>query len=173
MTRAKFARQRIVLLDTTACRAITEYLHRPDRHRAGLAPESTVLTTGKGTKVPQSNARGAFHAMTQHAGLTPRAGARPRPHDLRHTFAARTMIEAYRCGREPARTLTLLAVMITVRYLSPWRVCRQTCSSTPITRTPSKRASSSISRRWPSARTALFAVCDATPSPAATRDTVR
>src|SRR5699024_6717262 len=59
--------------------------------------------------------------------------------------------------------------MITVTYLSPRRVWRHTCSSTPITRTPSKRAGSSISSRFPSARAASLAVCQATPSPAATR----
>ncbi len=52
---------------------------------------------------------------------------------------------------------------MTVTYLSPRRVCRQTCSSTPITRTPSKRAGSLIRTRRPSARTASLAVFHATP----------
>jgi len=50
--------------------------------------------------------------MTQHAGLSARPGATPRPHDLRHAFATQTMIEAYRAGRDPARTLTLLSVWL-------------------------------------------------------------
>lgn len=112
IAQAKFGRQRVVLLDATSCRAVTGYLHRPDRHRLGLAAERPVLTTGKGTSVPESNARGAFHRMTQQAGLQVRAGARPRPHDLRHTFATRSMIEAYRSGRDPARTLTLLSAWL-------------------------------------------------------------
>ncbi|MDQ0871069.1 hypothetical protein QFZ70_003542 [Arthrobacter sp. V1I9] len=49
--------------------------------------------------------------------------------------------------------------MITVTYLSPRRVCRQTCSSTPISATPLNRAGSAINTRLPSARIALFAVC--------------
>lgn len=112
ITRAKYGRQRIVLLDPSSCRAITAYLHRPDRRRAGLAPELPVLTTGKGTKVPESNARGAFHEMTQHAALPVRPGVRPRPHDLRHAFTTRAMIDAYRSGEDPARTLTLLSVWL-------------------------------------------------------------
>ena len=48
--------------------------------------------------------------------------------------------------------------MITVTYLSPLRVCRHTCSSTPRTRTPSKRFGSLIRTRLPSASTALLAV---------------
>ena len=46
---------------------------------------------------------------------------------------------------------------MTVTYLSPYGVCRHTCSSTPMTRTPSHRAGSLISRRTPSAKTAAFA----------------
>lgn len=112
IARAKFGRQRIVLLDATSCRAVRGYLHRPDRHRLGVAGERPLLTTGNGTCVPESNARGAFHRMTQHAGLPVRAGARPRPHDLRHSFATRAMIEAYSSGRDPARTLTLLSAWL-------------------------------------------------------------
>lgn len=63
--------------------------------------------------------------------------------------------------------------MITVMYLSPRLVWRQTCSSTPMTFTPSNRVGSLISSRLPSARTALLAVSYATPSPSATRATVR
>lgn len=62
---------------------------------------------------------------------------------------------------------------MTVTYLSPRRVWRQTCSSTPITRTPSSRAGSSISARLPSSSTAAFAVFQDTPKPSATRATVR
>jgi hypothetical protein len=63
--------------------------------------------------------------------------------------------------------------MITVTYLSPNRVCRQTCSSTPIVVTPSNLPGSSIRRFLPSGRRAVFAVCHDTPSPAAARSTVR
>ncbi|GGQ33351.1 hypothetical protein GCM10010140_74270 [Streptosporangium pseudovulgare] len=54
--------------------------------------------------------------------------------------------------------------MITVTYLPPLRVCRQTCSSIPMTFTPSNRAGSLISTCLPSANTASFAVLHATAS---------
>jgi integrase/recombinase XerD len=112
ITQAKFGRQRIVVLDATSCQALTGYLRRPDRQRLGIAPERPVLVTSRGTAVHERTAHDAFHRMTQHAGLPVRAGARPRPHDLRHTFATQTMIDAYRSGRDPARTLTLLSVWL-------------------------------------------------------------
>ncbi len=112
ITKAKFGRQRIVLLDATSCRAITDYLRRPDRQRLGTAPERPFFVTSRGTAVHEGTAGGGFHRMTQQAGLPTRAGARPRAHDLRHTFATQTMIDAYRAGRDPARTLSLLSVWL-------------------------------------------------------------
>lgn len=110
IAQAKFGRQRIVLLDTTACHALTEYLSMPVRHRLGTTPERPIFVTHKGTALHERTAHGAFHQMVQRAGLPARADARPRPHDLRHSFATQTMIDAYRAGRDPARTLTLLSV---------------------------------------------------------------
>ncbi|MDN5769181.1 MAG: tyrosine-type recombinase/integrase [Humibacillus sp.] len=112
IAQAKYGRQRIVLLDTTACHALTEYLSTPVRHRLGTAPERPVFVTHKATALHHRTAHGAFHQMVQRAGLPARTDARPRPHDLRHSFATQTMIDAYRAGRDPARTLTLLSVWL-------------------------------------------------------------
>ena len=57
----------------------------------------------------------------------------------------------------PQRSRIGVTSKMTVTYLSPYGVCRHTCSSTPMTRTPSHRAGSLISRRTPSAKTAVFA----------------
>lgn len=109
---AKFGRQRLVQLHPSSCQAVADYLHLPVRQRLGIAPERPVFVTTKGAAVHERTAHGALHQMIRHAGLPVRAGARPRPHDLRHTFATQTMIEAYRSGRDPARTLTLLSVWL-------------------------------------------------------------
>jgi integrase/recombinase XerD len=109
---AKFGRQRLVQLHPSSCQAVAGYLRLPVRQRLGIAPERPVFVTTKGAAVHERTAHGALHQMIRHAGLPVRAGARPRPHDLRHTFATQTMIEAYRSGRDPARTLTLLSVWL-------------------------------------------------------------
>ena len=57
----------------------------------------------------------------------------------------------------PLRSRMGVKSKMTVTYLSPYGVWRHTCSSTPMTRTPSNRAGSLISRRWPSVRTAVLA----------------
>lgn len=112
ISQAKFGRQRIVLLAATACRALTEYLSMPVRQHLGTASERPVFVTHNRTALHERTAHGAFHQMVQRAGLPARTDARPRPHDLRHSFATQTMIDAYRYGRDPARTLTLLSVWL-------------------------------------------------------------
>lgn len=81
---AKFGRQRLVQLHPSSCQAVAAYLRLPARHRLGVAPERPVFVTGNGTAVHERTAHGALHQMVRHTDLPPRAGARPRPHDLRH-----------------------------------------------------------------------------------------
>ncbi len=109
---AKFGRQRMVRLDPSSCDALAGYLSIPARHRFSTGPGGALFVTQKGTAINEHTAQGAFHQMVQHADLPVRAGARPRLHDFRHTFATQTMIDAYRYGRDPARTLTLLSVWL-------------------------------------------------------------
>ena len=61
--------------------------------------------------------------------------------------------------------------MITVTYLSPLRVRRQACSSTPRTSTPSKRRGSSTTVCSARARIAVLAVCQDIPRARAARET--
>jgi integrase len=109
---AKFGRQRMIRLDPSSCDALAGYLSGPVRRRFSAGPQSALFVTQKGTALNEHTARGAFHQLVQHAGLPARAGARPRLHDFRHTFATQTMIDAYRHGLDPARTLTLLSVWL-------------------------------------------------------------
>jgi integrase len=47
------------------------------------------------------------------AGLTPRStSCRPRIHDLRHTFAVRSMLDAYAAGEDGHTRLTLLSTWL-------------------------------------------------------------
>ncbi|TIP83849.1 MAG: integrase, partial [Mesorhizobium sp.] len=39
-------------------------------------------------------------------------GCRPRLHDLRHAFAVRTLLDAYRDGGDPGRRLALLSTYL-------------------------------------------------------------
>jgi integrase len=53
-----------------------------------------------------------FKQVREAAGLTPRGRARPRLHDLRHTFAVTTMIDWYRDGGDVQVRLPLLSTWL-------------------------------------------------------------
>lgn len=106
---AKLGRERIVCLDTSTTEALRVYLGDSPRRVLGTGADRPLFVTGRGTAVSYSEVCGGFHQMVRRVGLVRRAGARPRLHDLRHSFATRTMIEAYRTGRDPAHTLTVLS----------------------------------------------------------------
>lgn len=112
ITNAKYGRQRLVYLDSSSCAALQTYLDFARRRRLGVAEDRPIFVTTRGTAISHSNVSGAFHQMIQHAGLGPRAGARPRLHDLRHTFATKTMIDTYRRGKDPAQTLVALSIWL-------------------------------------------------------------
>jgi integrase len=90
--------------------AIATYRDLPARLATGPAPDGPLIVTRKGIAYRQMNNLDAyFRAACVKAGLLSRGLARPRLYDLRHTFATNHMAAAYRAGRDPERTLALLA----------------------------------------------------------------
>ncbi len=68
--------------------------------------------TAKGTGYAYVSFQSLFKRVREAAGLTPRGRARPRLHDLRHTFATAHMTAAYARGGDPDRVLSLLATWL-------------------------------------------------------------
>ena len=79
--------------------------------------------------------------------VAPRLVAGSASQVLNACFDRPSTMSSSRAGPVPSRMP--VRSMITVTNLSPRRVCRQQCSSTPIAVTPSNRCGSSISSRWP------------------------
>ena len=108
----KFGKSRELAVDATTIRALREYLRRRDRPVA-IEPTAAVFTSAAGTRLVYCNVHLAFKRTVAHAGLWPRsAAARPRPHDLRHTFAVNTLLEAYRAGADIPARLALLCTYL-------------------------------------------------------------
>ena len=71
---------------------------------ADLYPRYQVVPQHRSPDLPAAHRRGrATHASS---------ACRPRPHDLRHTFAVSTMLDAYTRGADPAAVLPLLATWL-------------------------------------------------------------
>ena len=98
---AKFGKSRELPLHPTTTSALTRYLRRRDRPRPAGATEALLLSS-VGTRLWISDVQTCFRALRARAGILPRSAAcRPRLHDLRHSFAVNTLLDAYRTDGDP------------------------------------------------------------------------
>jgi len=109
---SKFGKSRELALHPSTLRELRRYLRRRDRPVPAEAT-AALFTSAAGTRLTYCNVHLAFKRIAQHAGLQPRSAAcRPRPHDLRHTFAVNTVLDAYRDGAEVQARLPLLSTYL-------------------------------------------------------------
>jgi integrase len=109
---SKFGKSRELAVDASTITALAAYLRRGDRP-IPVEPTPALLTSATGTRLTYCNVHLAFKRIVRHAGVRPRsAQCRPRPHDLRHTFAVNTILDAYRRGGDVQATLPLLSTYL-------------------------------------------------------------
>jgi integrase/recombinase XerD len=108
----KFRRSREIPLHNTAVAALRAYSTLRDRRM--LHPRTPAFfLAAKGTRLIYKNAHHVFLRLVQAAGLKRRsATCRPRIHDLRHTFAVRTMVNWYRADRDVEALLPRLSTYL-------------------------------------------------------------
>jgi len=109
---SKFGKSRELPLHATAVRALRGYLRR--RQRLQPRPQAEALFVSlAGTRLRYSNVNWTFLRLVRRAGLEPRsATCRPRLHDLRHSFAVRTVLDAYRADSDVQARLPLLSTYL-------------------------------------------------------------
>jgi integrase/recombinase XerD len=109
---AKTGRQRLVPLHPSTVDALTGY--RVQRQSVFPRPAcDALLLSSAGTRLTVIGAGAVFTKLARRAGLEPRSGGcRPRPHDLRHTFAVDTLLGWYRDGGDVAARLPLLSTYL-------------------------------------------------------------
>jgi integrase len=113
--RGKLGKERLLPLDSTVVAQLVGYSAERDR-LLGSAPDAFFVTC-KGTRLTDCSARYNFAHACQQIGLRAhqhycRHGRGPRMHDLRHTFAVRTMINWHRTGKDPAREMIRLTTYL-------------------------------------------------------------
>jgi integrase/recombinase XerD len=92
--------------------ALSDYLCRTDQPPRRRSASALFVSTA-GTRLLYTNVQNTFHQLVCCAGLTPRsASCRPRLHDIRHGFAIRTLLDAYRDGGDPGARLALLSTYL-------------------------------------------------------------
>lgn len=111
----KLGKERLLPLHPGVVDRLQVYGGERDR-LLGRASDAFFVTCG-GARLGDCGARYNFAQVCQHIGLRApqlyqRHGRGPRIHDLRHTFAARTMIDWYRSGKDPAREMLKLTTYL-------------------------------------------------------------
>jgi integrase/recombinase XerD len=106
---------RIVPISQSTTRQLTAYTKERDR-LLGHTPKF-FFVSDTGNRPDDCSARYNFATVCQRIGLRPpqkfnKHGRGPRIHDLRHTFAARTMVNWYRTGKDPEREMIKLSTYL-------------------------------------------------------------
>mgnify|MGYP003136106909 FL=1 len=104
--------ERLVPIHPTTTAALIDYIALPERAATHPDPDGPVFVTANGTGYVYVSFQAMFRRVREAAGLTPRGRARPRLHDLRHTFATAHMTAAYAHNGDPDRVLSLLATWL-------------------------------------------------------------
>jgi integrase len=108
----KFGKSRELPLHPSTTTAIARYLRRRDRPRPA-APNDALLVSNVGTRLLVTNVQTTFRTLRARAGILPRsASCRPRLHDARHSFAVRTLLDAYRTDGDVAPPLAVLSTYL-------------------------------------------------------------
>ncbi len=108
----KQAKQRDVPLHETTIRALRDYSRLCDQFVPSPATVA-FFVTDRGTRLTANIFNRWFVKLIKQIGLEG-AGqrARPRPHDLRHTFAVRTLIDWYQTEEDINAKLPLLSTIL-------------------------------------------------------------
>jgi integrase/recombinase XerD len=107
----KFDKARELPLHASTLHALRRYLGRGDRPNPPAS--RALLVSIVGTRLIYNNVARTFLELVRRASLRPRStSCRPRPHDLRHSFAVRTLIDAYRTDGDVGPRVALLSTYL-------------------------------------------------------------
>jgi integrase len=113
--RGKFGKERLVPVEETTRLRLRDYACERDRLLGRRQP--AFFVSDKGEPLTDCAARYNFAHVCQSIGLRQpqrfnRHGRGPRIHDLRHSFAVRTLIDWYRAGKDPDREMIKLTTYL-------------------------------------------------------------
>lgn len=112
MVTGKYGKKRRLPVHASTITALTDYL-RISRQLVGSPPDQALFVTSKATRPRANNVESAFRTLTRACGLWPATEARaPRLHDLRHTFAVNTLLDAHRAGIDVEARIAGLATYL-------------------------------------------------------------
>lgn len=106
---SKFGKSREVLVHPSTVRALVSYGEVRDR-LCPHPPQRSLFITTRGTRLCHPTFYAPFRALLDRAGVRhPSPSRRVRIHDLRHSFAVKTLLGWYRDGGDVASRMPLLS----------------------------------------------------------------
>lgn len=96
---SKFGKSRLVPLHPTSMQALEGYAQRRDQAQPRPAEPAFFVSLNR-TRLLYANVQRTFRQLIDSAGIGAGAPSPPRLHDLRHTFAVRTLLGWYRAGQD-------------------------------------------------------------------------
>lgn len=109
--KTKFGKTREVPLHRSSVRVLARY--RRDRdHLVPSQRSPSFFVSTVGTRLIYQNVHNTFLQLVYVAGLGERVPRRPRIHDLRHTFAVRTVLAWHRAGEDVEAKLPTLSTYL-------------------------------------------------------------
>jgi integrase/recombinase XerD len=120
----KLGKERLIPIADSVTERLRTYAGERDR-LLGRTPEPFFITCG-GDRFGDCGARYNFALVCQRIGLRSpqryyRHGRDPRIHDLHHSFAAGTIIDWYRTGKDPSREMLKLTTYL--GHTAPHHTC--------------------------------------------------
>jgi integrase len=111
----KLGKSRLIPVSESTTERLAAYARERDRH-LGVDPDAFFVSE-HGTRIDDCTARYNFSVVCQSIGLRAatkhyKHGSGPRIHDLRHTFAVRTLIQWYRSGIDPSQEMLKLTTYL-------------------------------------------------------------
>jgi len=108
----KQKKQREVPLHDSTVAALGEYVRQRDARFPQPATPAFFLSS-RGGRVGRHELNQTFITLIREVGLDGRgARSRPRPYDLRHAFAVRTLVDWYEAGEDVNRKMPLLSTFL-------------------------------------------------------------
>jgi integrase len=113
--KGKFGKTRLVPVADCVRMQLLTYARERDRLLG--SPSAAFFVADQGTRLTDCGARFNFAVVCQSIGLRPsqkykKHGRGPRIHDLRHTFAVRTLLSWYRNNANPSQEMVKLSTYL-------------------------------------------------------------
>ena len=108
---SKFGKSRLVPVTATTLQALADYADLRDQIQQRRRPPSFFVSRTR-QRLCYAVVSQTFRRVIDDSGIGSDAPRRPRPHDLRHTFAVRTLLGWYRSGADVQAKIPALSTYL-------------------------------------------------------------